>query len=114
MTESTLHVRLRGIALDSGAYQITITCPPCDAGTPDWLLCHHGVFIGFEIKPPGEKPSAIQMRRLEQIARAGGIAAWGSDRELRRALDHARLARRGAAALPAYISPDTTRQETPA
>lgn len=43
--------------------------------TPDLLLCYRGHFIGLEVKQPGEKCTKLQIRELEQIDQAGGIAA---------------------------------------
>lgn len=43
------------------------------AGVPDLLACYRGMFIGLEVKMPGNEPSKIQMYRLGQIARSGGV-----------------------------------------
>ena len=43
-------------------------------GTPDILACIYGVFVAFEVKKPGGKPTRLQLLQCEAIKRAGGIA----------------------------------------
>src|SRR5262245_30983139 len=45
-----------------------------EMGIPDLLCCFHGMFVGIEVKQPGEKPSKAQLYQLDKIRRAGGIA----------------------------------------
>jgi Holliday junction resolvase len=45
-----------------------------NAGVPDILACHKGVFFGIECKANGGKPTALQLSNLAQIERAGGMA----------------------------------------
>lgn len=45
-----------------------------EAGIPDLLVCYKGVFLGLEVKLPGEDPSTIQRKVLSEIERAGGYA----------------------------------------
>jgi hypothetical protein len=45
-----------------------------EAGIPDILACYRGWFIGLEVKQPGEEPSPLQRKVLNEIERAGGIA----------------------------------------
>jgi hypothetical protein len=45
-----------------------------EAGIPDILACYRGMFLGLEVKQPGEEPSPIQRKVLSEIKRAGGIA----------------------------------------
>ena len=44
------------------------------SGVPDFLVCHGGKFIGIECKANGNKPTALQLKNLNDIAIAGGIA----------------------------------------
>tara|TARA_R100001510_G_C7633534_1_gene192054 strand:+ start:201 stop:503 length:303 start_codon:yes stop_codon:yes gene_type:complete len=41
-------------------------------GIPDIVACLHGEFIGIECKSGTNKPTALQLRNLEDIKRAGG------------------------------------------
>jgi hypothetical protein len=45
-----------------------------EVGIPDLLVCFHGIFLGLEVKMPGEKPSPIQRQVLQSIEAAGGVA----------------------------------------
>lgn len=44
------------------------------SGTPDILACVDGRFVGIEAKAGKGKPTALQLRALEAIHRAGGVA----------------------------------------
>ncbi len=48
------------------------------AGVPDIVACHQSRFIGIEVKREGKKPTVIQMRRMEEIYDAGGVALCGT------------------------------------
>ena len=45
-----------------------------ERGIPDLLCCWDGLFIGIELKEPGEEPDAIQQYHLNNIASANGYA----------------------------------------
>lgn len=51
------------------------------AGLPDLIVCYLGLFIGLEIKVGKNKPTLIQIRRRDQIIRAGGysVVVWSVD-----------------------------------
>ena len=44
------------------------------AGVPDIVCCVAGWFLGIECKTVGNKPTALQVRELERIRMAGGVA----------------------------------------
>jgi len=44
------------------------------AGIPDIIACYLGQFIAFECKAKANKPTALQLRELDRINTAGGIA----------------------------------------
>lgn len=44
------------------------------AGVPDDVCCYRGRFIGIEYKANGGKPTALQLRELQNIRESGGIA----------------------------------------
>ena len=44
------------------------------SGVPDIICCYKGRFLGLEAKLPGGRLTPLQMRALEKINRAGGIA----------------------------------------
>lgn len=43
-------------------------------GEPDLVCCYKGRFVAFELKVDGNKPSKLQLEKIEDIKRAGGIA----------------------------------------
>jgi hypothetical protein len=45
------------------------------AGDPDIDACVRGRSVQLEVKRPGEKPTALQMRRLCEWGNAGAVAA---------------------------------------
>jgi Holliday junction resolvase len=44
------------------------------SGVPDIIGTHHGRFFGIECKAGKNKPTALQLKNLAEISRAGGIA----------------------------------------
>jgi Holliday junction resolvase len=44
------------------------------SGVPDIIACIDGHFFGFECKAEGNSPTALQMKELEAIDKAGGYA----------------------------------------
>lgn len=44
------------------------------AGIPDVICCYQGQFLAFEVKVPGNKPTAIQQAMIEKINNAKGKA----------------------------------------
>lgn len=57
---------LKGLALKLGIW-----------GWPDRLVLLPGGILGFiELKAPGERPRALQLKRLDQLTALGFIATW--------------------------------------
>lgn len=62
-------------------------------GTPDFLLCINGRFVGMELKAPGGIISALQRYNLHEIQLRGGIAIiasplnWSEVKDVLRQLD---------------------------
>ena len=44
------------------------------SGAPDFIGCLRGRFFGVECKAGGNKPTALQLKHLDDIRKAGGIA----------------------------------------
>ena len=63
------------ILREHGAYYFF---PPSNgfgrAGIPDIVICHRGRFIAVECKAGSNKPTALQLRELDNIRKAGGVA----------------------------------------
>lgn len=65
------------------------------AGDPDIDACICGRSVQLEVKRPGEKPTALQVKRLEEWRRAGAIVGIvHSVAEVRSLLDEKQLAGR--------------------
>lgn len=45
-----------------------------NSGVPDIVCCYNGRFIGIECKAGKNKPTALQLRNLEQIVSNGGVS----------------------------------------
>ena len=45
------------------------------AGIPDIIVCYKGRFYGLEAKVGKNQPTRLQAATIEQIRRAGGVAA---------------------------------------
>lgn len=75
MLESTIVRRIKSVAEKRGAFVFkTHGSPQQVKGLPDLVLCYRGRFIGMEVKVPGNKPTNLQIHRMEQIRDADGMA----------------------------------------
>jgi hypothetical protein len=45
-----------------------------NAGVPDFLCCVAGKFLAIEAKAKGGKPTALQVKNMEDIKQAGGLS----------------------------------------
>ena len=69
--KAKVHARLKA----AGAYAVNyIGGAYANNGTPDILACWRGRFIGIECKAGRGKPTQLQLRNLEKIEEAGGLA----------------------------------------
>lgn len=55
-------------------------------GDPDIYGCLDGQMFVIELKQKGQRPSELQLRRLDDWRQAGAIAFWSDD--VQAALDH--------------------------
>jgi hypothetical protein len=44
------------------------------SGVPDDIGCYQGVFVAVEYKANGGKPTALQLKNMDDIRKCGGIA----------------------------------------
>lgn len=54
-------------------YAMPVTGGYGASGVPDFLVCHHGRFIGIETKAGTNKPTALQLSNMKRIELAGGM-----------------------------------------
>ena len=55
-------------------YSMPVTGGYGNSGTPDFLVCYKGRFIGIEAKAGKGKTTALQDLHLQKIRDAGGVA----------------------------------------
>jgi hypothetical protein len=73
--EAKVKAKVKRILNDIGAYYaMPATGGYGSSGVPDFLICHHGKFVAVECKANGGKPTALQLKHLDDIRKAGGIA----------------------------------------
>jgi len=72
MTEQTIQKEIIKYLESIGAYTIK-TIRTNRAGTPDIIACLDGRFIAIEVKRKGNKPTPLQLAKIEQIRASGGI-----------------------------------------
>ena len=58
-----------------GGYVIKVHVSAYESqGEPDLVCCYEGIFVGFELKVKGNKPSKLQELKMKLIRDAGGRA----------------------------------------
>lgn len=60
------------LELAGSYYAMPVTGGYGASGVPDFLVCHHGRFIGIECKAGSNKPTALQISNMRKIELAGG------------------------------------------
>lgn len=73
MTEQQIQKEIIKYLESIGAYTIK-TIKTSKAGTPDIIACLDGKFIAIEVKRKGNKPTPLQLAKLDKIRESGGIA----------------------------------------
>ena len=73
--EAKVKAKVRKILDEMGAYYtMPVTGGYGNSGVPDFVGCLRGKFFGVECKANGGKPTALQLKHLNDIRCAGGIA----------------------------------------
>lgn len=71
--EAKVKRKVRALLEVAGAYYaMPVTGGYGASGVPDFLVCHHGRFIGIECKAGANKPTALQISNMQKIELAGG------------------------------------------
>jgi Holliday junction resolvase len=71
--ESKVKKQVKEILKNLGAYYVMpVTSGYGNSGAPDFLVCIRGKFIGIECKSGKKKPTALQLKNLDLIDKAGG------------------------------------------
>lgn len=71
--EAKVKKKVRDLLEKYGAYYaMPVTGGYGASGVPDFLVCHHGRFIGIECKAGTNKATALQISNMQKIELAGG------------------------------------------
>lgn len=73
--ESEIESDIREYALRRG-WMVMKFVSPGQTGVPDRLFLRRGVYVFIEIKKFGEKPTAKQISKHNEIRRHGGTVHW--------------------------------------
>lgn len=73
--ESKVKDKIKKILKDHGVYYaMPHGAGYGNAGVPDFLCCVRGYFLAIEAKTKGGKPTALQVKNMEDIRTAGGVS----------------------------------------
>jgi hypothetical protein len=73
--EALVKKQIKAILNNAGAYYaMPIGIGYGNSGVPDFLVCHNGKFIAIEAKAKKNQPTALQLKNMDEIKDAGGIA----------------------------------------
>lgn len=73
--ENAVKARIKALLEVHNAYRVMPVSNGMGAhGIPDFLVCHHGRFIGIEAKAGKGRPTELQLSNLRRIDEAGGVA----------------------------------------
>jgi Holliday junction resolvase len=78
--EKRVKDKVVGILKDEGAYYFfPATHGYGRSGVPDIVACVNGHFLAIECKAGKNKPTALQVREIESIRKAGGVAVVANE-----------------------------------
>jgi Holliday junction resolvase len=73
--EKRVKTKVEAVLKNEGAYYFfPATHGYGRSGVPDIIACVNGRFLAIECKAGGNKPTALQVREIENIRIAGGVA----------------------------------------
>lgn len=73
--EAKVKAKVKKVLNELGAYYaMPVTGGYGNSGVPDFLICKAGLFYAIECKANGNKPTALQLKHLEDVRKAGGVA----------------------------------------
>ena len=95
--EKRVKDKVVGILKDEGAYYFfPATHGYGRSGVPDIVACVSGRFLGIECKAGKNKPTALQVREIESIRKAGGVAVVANEENWEMVRDLVRKLKGGA------------------
>ena len=95
--EKRVKDKVVGILKDEGAYYFfPATHGYGRSGVPDIVACVSGRFLAIECKAGKNKPTALQVREIESIRKAGGVAVVANEENWEMVRDLVRKLKGGA------------------
>jgi Holliday junction resolvase len=78
--EKRVKTKVESVLKSEGAYYFfPATHGYGRSGVPDIIACVNGHFLAIECKAGGNKPTALQVREIENIRSAGGVAVVANE-----------------------------------
>jgi len=78
--EKRVKTKVEAVLKSEGAYYFfPATHGYGRSGVPDIIACVNGRFLAIECKAGGNKPTALQVREIENIRSAGGVAVVANE-----------------------------------
>ena len=78
--EKRVKTKVESVLKSEGAYYFfPATHGYGRSGVPDIIACVNGRFLAIECKAGGNKPTALQVREIEKIRCAGGVAVVANE-----------------------------------
>ncbi len=78
--EKRVKTKVEAVLKNEGAYYFfPATHGYGRSGVPDIIACVNGRFLAIECKAGGNKPTALQVREIENIRLAGGVAVVANE-----------------------------------
>jgi Holliday junction resolvase len=78
--EKRVKTRVESVLKSEGAYYFfPATHGYGRSGVPDIIACVNGRFLAIECKAGANKPTALQVREMENIRAAGGVAVVANE-----------------------------------
>ena len=75
MTESAIKVSIQKALKKAGVWELKVNPGGrMRAGVPDLICCYLGLFVAFEVKRVGGKPTKLQKYEMNKINDSGGMA----------------------------------------
>ncbi len=95
--EKRVKTKVESILKGEGAYYFfPATHGYGRSGVPDIIACVDGQFLAIECKAGKNKPTALQVRELENIRKAGGVAVVANEENWEMVRDLVRKLKGGA------------------
>lgn len=80
-SEQEISKEIQNYLQENKIFQIRMNGLGSSSGMPDRIFLYKGILVGIEIKNSIGKPSKLQLKKLEQINKSGGLGLIVRDLE---------------------------------